>query len=95
MIAERFTFKAKLGSPDKAVELLKAQRERRGDASIRIYRTRFGQGQRVMWEKEFQDLAELEEFWDDLQAQPEFQEFLSEFNELIDSVVSHDIWTLA
>jgi len=100
MIAERWTWKVKPGCWDEALQLLKAERDRRATAGpARIYYQGtpglFGPLGRIVWEKEFEDEEARQKFWSDWWSEPESREFNKKFWDLMETDGSHELWGLA
>ena len=67
MIVERFTWHVKPGHQHEFVELIKAERERIGAVTLRIYVPFFGPHNVVIGEIEFQSKEEQGDFWESYQ----------------------------
>ena len=95
MIVQRITFKVKPGSEDGVVEMLKAARAA-GDNTerMRIYTPRVAPLNVVAFDFEFENLAELDEFWTEWSAAPETAAFLEKWNQLMAGGGSDEVWNL-
>jgi len=81
MILEQHLWKAKRGQKDSVVALAKAELERRG-IPFRVYTSLTHPGNIVIWELQFQDMAENAKCWARWNAEPQAQEFQKQLHEL-------------
>lgn len=93
MIVQRFIWKAKVGCTEKMVELLKAEIAK-GTKKWRIYTSDIGQFDLVSGEVEFENLPELEKFWNDWYAQPTTADFLEKWSPLEEHGGGNEVWNL-
>ena len=63
MIVYRWEYEVKFGRSNAAMELVKGERQLGPLAPDRVYYNRFGEGQRIAFEKEFESLAAYEKWW--------------------------------
>jgi hypothetical protein len=95
MIVQRFYWKVKVGCQDKFVELLKSERDKSSEGHVaRFYTPNIGKYDIVAGEFEFENLAELEKFWDTWYAKPETEEYLKKSDELRESSGGTEVWYL-
>lgn len=76
-----------------AAELARAEREWFG-GTYRIYLGNIGPRNDIAMEFEFEDLGEMEAFWSEWSATPEFATFLEKWNDLIEAHRTNEIWTV-
>ena len=91
---ERWTWKIKVGQVAQAVELLKEEWEGFEGCPQRVYTSWFGPGATVMWEGEFESMDERKEYWVKWPQHPRSEGFTQEFQELVDSIISRELWHL-
>jgi hypothetical protein len=95
MIVQHFTWKVKVDTMEKTIELLKAEiAMMRPSHTWRLYTPNIGKFDVVIGEVEFENLAEQDKFWTDWFAKPEAREFFKKFNELIERGGGSEIWNL-
>lgn len=92
-IINRRTFVAERGKFQEAIDLL---RDATQDAhyKYRICSSYFGAFDAVALEVEFESIAQMEEAWADVNAQPEMAEFLSKWHTATKSGGSNEVWLL-
>ena len=95
MIVQRNTVRLQLGKLQEANALVKAELERvRFPNAARVYAPKFGVADMHIGEYEFANLAELEQFWTNWNAQPEAQAFLQKYSELIQPGMVSEVFDL-
>jgi hypothetical protein len=95
MIANRRTFIVKPGCWDEAVALAVAETKRVSfPHPERIYTSNIGLFDRLVYEAEFENLAEYEKYWAEWFATPEADAFLKKWNDLLEAGGTNEIWTL-
>ena len=94
MIVERFTWHVKPGHQPEFVELVKAERERVGEVTLRIYVPFYGPHNVVIGELEFKDTEEQDKFWETWWQAPEAQTYLENLAKLQDAGGSRELWIL-
>jgi hypothetical protein len=94
MIVERFTWHVKPGRQQEFVELVKAERERAGEGTLRIYVPFFGPHNVVIAEIEFENTEEQDRFWEEWWQAPEAQTYLENLSKLQDAGGSRELWLL-
>ena len=95
MIANRQTMIVKQGCWDEAVALVVAETKRVSfPHPRRIFTANIGRYDRLVFEAEFENLAEYEKFWAEWRASPEGAAFLKEWNDLLEAGGTNEIWTL-
>ncbi len=92
MIVYRVTFKAKLGCIDKIVQYFKEQRYKPDQIKCRAYTPYISQGDEVVMEFEYENLAEFEKASTEMWSQPEAAEWLEKFHELIETGGFFEVW---
>jgi hypothetical protein len=94
MIVERWTFQIKPGGVDEAVALLLDAREQSPDKeSIHILQSRFGAGNRVLWARTYDNLAQQEQAWNEWVKQDN-QAFIEKFTALREAENQREIWEM-
>ena len=94
MIVERFTWHVKPGHTPEFVELVKAERERVGEVTLRLYVPFFGPHNVVIGEIEFENTEEQDKYWEGWLGKPEAQTFLENLVKLQDAGGSRELWLL-
>ena len=95
MIVNRRTFQVKGGCWEEAVALMVAETKRvRLPHARRIYSSNIGPFDRLVFEAEFENLADYEEFWAEWSASPEGDAFVEKWETLVKSGGMNEIWTL-
>ena len=96
MIAVRFTHVVKPGCVGAVVALLKEHRDHPAtqDRAIRIYSTIWGPSHAVIWEAEYESLAEWENAVAEWPRHPMAASFWKEMDKLVESGGTREIWNL-
>jgi hypothetical protein len=95
MLVQRLNFQLKPGNQEKAVELIKeTQTMLETPHGVGIYTPNIGPFNTLVYDIEFESLAEHEEFWAKWWALPETPAFMERWNELTDVGGYSEIWTL-
>ena len=95
MIVNRRTFLVKGGCWDEALALTGAEISRVSfPHARRLYSSNIGPFDQLVFEAEFENLAEYEEFWAEYSASPEGAAFNEKFDTLLKSGGTNEIWTL-
>ena len=95
MIAQRFTYRIKPGAADRVIEMIHGEEtrsERQG--TMRVYQCTFGPGDTIAMELDFEDMAELQAFWQSWFARPTTPAFFEEWNQIVKHTVSNEVWDL-
>jgi hypothetical protein len=93
MIVFRAVFEIKAGRSGAAMGFSKWLRDQVGDlGDYRIHYNMLGEGHRIAWEKEFEDLAASDRWWADLGAAYAKLEVPQEFADWIESWKCREIW---
>jgi hypothetical protein len=93
MIVQRVTVRVPLERIDTVVDVLKAQRAQMDDPStMRIYKPNMTPSSSVVvYELDAENLADLEQGWDEFFARPETAQFMEHWMELVDDWGS-EVW---
>jgi hypothetical protein len=95
MIVNRQTMIVKPGCSDEAEALAVAETKRVSfPHARRLYSSNLSPFDRLVFEAEFENLAEHEKFWAEWRASPETAAFLKKFNDLLEAGGTNEIWTL-
>jgi hypothetical protein len=95
MIANRQTMIVKQGCWDEVVASVVAETCRVSfPHPRRIFTANIGPFDRLVFEAEFENLAEYEKFWAEYLASPEGAAFTEKLNSMLESGGSNEIWTL-
>ena len=95
MIVNRQTMIVKPGRLDEAEALAVAETKRVSfPHSRRLYSSNISPYDRLVFEAEFENLAEYEKFWAEWRASPETAAFQEKFNDLLEAGGTNEIWTL-
>jgi hypothetical protein len=60
----------------------------------RIYTSRFGPEDVVIWEHEFENVSQVDEYWKEWASQMDMGEWRIKFEEMIEQNISNEIWNL-
>jgi hypothetical protein len=80
MIIERWEHRIKAGHLDEAKNLIFSINWRR---PFRLFESEIGVLYRLTADVEYESMAEIERFWNDIQTEPEYQSFLEKWQPLI------------
>ena len=96
MIVVRFTHVVKPGCTRAVVALLKEHREHPAtpNRSQRIYSANLAPTHTVIWEAEYENLAEWEKAVEEYPRHPLAASFWEQLNKLLDGQGSREIWNL-
>ena len=95
MIVNRRTFVVKGGCWEEAVAMAVAETKRLSHPHARrIYLSNISPFDTLVFEAEFENLAEYETFWADWFASPEGAAFAEKWDTLVRSGGTNEIWTL-
>jgi hypothetical protein len=95
MVVQRITFQVRPDGEEKVVELLKQARTAGENPDrMRIYTPSIAPLNAIVAEFEFENLAELDEFWTEWFAAPATAAFLEAWNALMGGGGSNEVWTL-
>lgn len=95
MIVNRRTFVVKSGCWDEAEALAVAETNRVSFPHLRrLYSSNISPFDRLVFEAEFENLAEYEKFWAEWFAAPESAVFLKKWDDLLEAGGTNEIWTL-
>lgn len=95
MIVNRRTFIVKAGCWDEAEALVVADTKSESfPHPRRIYSSDIGPHDRLVYEAEFENLAEYEKYWAEWFASHESVAFVKKFNDLLEAGGTNEIWTL-
>lgn len=96
MIVERFTFSIKPGNLDEAVNWLKEGRKNIWPffKNARIYSPYFGERDVIVADADFEDMAEHDKLWEQVNANEEFGKWIAKWDTLRARGTIHHIFTL-
>lgn len=95
MIAHRITVRYQAGKLPEAIALLQAERERaKFPHAVRMYIAKSEVSDMSIGEYEFENIAEMEQFWSNWEAQPEAQAFLQQYKQLTEPGTIGEIFDL-
>jgi len=94
MLVHRVTFELKMGADQKAIEMLKeAQTMIKAPHGVRIFNSYIGgTGSVVVYDLEFENVAELEAFWAEWFALPGTPAFMERWHELLATNSSNSVF---
>jgi hypothetical protein len=95
MIVERWEFHIKHGKFNDARELVEdARKNVWPEFSARIYASSWGIMNTLVFDLDFEDMAEHDKVWDIVSAKEEWGPYLDKLFELTDGPVTHTLWDL-
>lgn len=95
MFVNRLTYNTKLGKVEKAAELQKESLAMNpAPHGSRLYTIVFGPFSKLVLELEFENSAEMEDYWERFWSLPENPEFIERWYETVDAGGSNEIWQL-
>ncbi len=95
MIVQRITVHYQVDKLEAAVSLLKEEFVRaQFPHAVRLHTPRTGVSDTTIGEFEFENLAEMEQFWSKWETQPEMQAFWQKYSQLIEPGMVTDILDL-
>ena len=95
MYVNRLNFQVKPGNQEKAIELIKeAQTMLETPHGASIYTANIGPFNALIYDIEFENLTEFEEFWTKWWALPGTPAFMEKWNALVDSGTGSELWNV-
>ena len=95
MLVDRRTLNIQAGGMEEALKILSSERSRMGwKRAIRIYSPSVASFDQIIVEFVFENLAEMEEFWNTWGATPGADEFWGKWNEASATGGRREIWEL-
>jgi hypothetical protein len=94
MVVQRITVQIKHGKLGEALEMAKEGRKQ-WPISGRLYSSIYGTFHTVVFENEAENSAELDKYWEQVNATEEWDPFLAKWNELtVDGLSTNELWRL-
>ena len=95
MIVERWEFHIKPGKFDDALELVEdARKNVWPEFSARIYASAWGTMNTLVFDADFEDLAEHDKLWEIVGAKEEWDVYVNKLFDLTDGPFTHTLWDL-
>jgi hypothetical protein len=92
MIVQRLTVRVKHFFMREWIEVIKAADPH--PESTRIYTSRYGPEDVAIWDHEFENVAQIDEYWKEWLSGLDKAEFRQKLEEMIEQNISNEIWNL-